>query len=50
MEVRKYIIHDTRLGLWVTARSLESASRGAEAMNRAAGYERFVARMLTEIR
>ena len=50
MEVKRYIIHDTQLGLSVTARSLENAREGAEAMNRAAGYNRYVARTVAEIR
>jgi hypothetical protein len=50
MEVKRYIIHDTLLGLSVTARSLESARIGAEAMNRTAGYARFVARTITEVK
>jgi hypothetical protein len=50
MEVKRYIIHDTRLGLCVTTRSLESARIGAEEMNHTAGYARFVARTITEVR
>jgi hypothetical protein len=50
MEVRRYIIHDTRLGLSVTARSLEAARTGAEEMNRVAGYPRFEARTIFEVR
>jgi hypothetical protein len=50
MEVKRYIIHDTRLGLGVTARSLENARIGAEEMNRSAGYARFVVRTIVEIR
>ncbi len=50
MEVKRYVIHDTKLGLCVTARSLEAANIGAEAMNRTAGSARYVARTLTEVR
>jgi hypothetical protein len=50
MEVKRYIIHDTQLGLSVTARSLESARLGAAAMNQVAGYQRFVARTVSEVR
>jgi hypothetical protein len=50
MEVKRYIIHDTRLGLSVTARSWETANSGAAAMNEAAGYARYVARTIVEVR
>ena len=49
MEVKRYVIHDTKLGLCVMARSLEAATIGAAAMNRAAGSARFVARTLAEV-
>ena len=50
MEVRRHTIYDTRLGLYVTARSLESANTGAADMNRVAGYTRYIARTITEMR
>jgi len=50
MEIKRYVVHDTRLGLCVTARSLESAKTGAAQMNQVAGYTRFVARTITEVR
>lgn len=50
MEVKRYIIFDTRLGLSVTARSFEGAKLGAAAMNQSAGYMRFVAKTITEVR
>jgi hypothetical protein len=49
MEVRRHTIYDTRLGLYVTAHSLESAHLGVAKMNRVAGYNRYVARTITEI-
>jgi hypothetical protein len=49
MELKRYVIHDTRLGLFVTARSLESAQIGAAAMNQAAGYTRYLAKTITEV-
>ena len=49
MEVTRYIIRDTRLGLSVTARSLESARLGAEEMNRTAGYTRFVVKTISAL-
>jgi hypothetical protein len=50
MEIKRFLIHDTRLGLFVTARSLDSAKAGADEMNSVAGYARFVARTITEVR
>lgn len=50
MEIKRYVVHDTRLGLSVTTRSLESAKIGAAQMNRVAGYTRFVARTIIEVR
>lgn len=50
MEIKRYVIHDTRLGLFVTAASLENAYAGAAEMNHVAGYSRYVVRTMTEIR
>jgi hypothetical protein len=50
MEIKRFVIQDTRLGLFVTARSLENAVAGANEMNHVAGYQRFVARTITEVR
>ena len=50
MEVKRYVIHDTKLGLCVMARSLEAANTGAAALNCTAGSARFVARTLAEVR
>jgi hypothetical protein len=50
MEVKRHLIHDTRLGLFVTAQSLESANMAAARMNRLAGYPRFVARTISELK
>ena len=50
MELKRYVILDTRLGLCVTARAMETAKLGAEAMNQTAGYARFVAKTITEVR
>ena len=50
MEVKRHAIYDTRLGLYVTAHSLESANIGAAEMNRVAGYTRYVVRTITEVR
>jgi len=50
METRRYIIFDTRLGLWGTARYLEGPKFGAQAMNQSAGYMRFEAKTITEVR
>jgi hypothetical protein len=50
MEIKRFVIHDTRLGLFVTARSFENAKAGADEMNTVAGYTRFVARTITEVR
>ena len=47
MEAKRPTIYDTRLGLYVTAQSPESASVGAAEMNRVAGYLRYVARTIT---
>jgi hypothetical protein len=50
MEVKRYTIYDTRLGLYVTAYSLESANNGAAEMNGVAGYSRYVVRTITEVK
>jgi hypothetical protein len=50
MEIKRHMIYDTRLGLYVTTRSLESANIGAAEMNRVAGCTRYVARTITEVR
>jgi len=50
MEFKHYIIFDTRLGLSVTARSMEGAKLGAAAMNQSAGYMRFVEKTIIEVR
>jgi hypothetical protein len=50
MEVTRHTIFDTRLGLYVTAHSLESANIGAAQMNLVAGYARYVVKTITEVR
>jgi hypothetical protein len=49
VEVKRHTIYDTRLGLYVTAYSLQSAHTGAAELNRSAGYIRYVARTITEV-
>jgi hypothetical protein len=49
METKRHLIFDTRLGLFVTTPSSESARAGAEQMNRVAGYARFIAKTITEL-
>jgi hypothetical protein len=50
VEIKRYVVYDTRLGLCVSVRSLESAEIGAAQMNQVAGYARFVARIVSEVR